>query len=163
MSDHTYRVIEIVGSSPDSIDAAIRNAISRAAETIRGLDWFEVSVGSRSPCRRRGRALPGDAEGRLPNGRRVGPSRRQAAARERTARRTPAPAGIHACARPRRPGGSTPPSRRSPPGRPPRTGSAAGCARSRTTVPLPGSAQPSDPPRPAWPNPGITPGIGIEW
>ena len=42
MSDHTYRVIEVVGSSPDSIDAAIRNAISRAAETMRGLDWFEV-------------------------------------------------------------------------------------------------------------------------
>ena len=43
MSDHTYRVIEIVGSSPDSVDAAIRNAISRASETIRGLDWFEVT------------------------------------------------------------------------------------------------------------------------
>lgn len=42
MSDHTYRVIEIVGSSPDSIDAAIKNAISRASETIRDLDWFEV-------------------------------------------------------------------------------------------------------------------------
>ena len=42
MSDHIYRVIEIVGSSPDGVDAAIRNGISRAAETIRGLDWFEV-------------------------------------------------------------------------------------------------------------------------
>jgi dodecin len=42
MSDHTYRVIEIVGSSPDGIDAAIRNAISRASETMRELDWFEV-------------------------------------------------------------------------------------------------------------------------
>jgi flavin-binding protein dodecin len=42
MSDHTYRVIEIVGSSPDSIDEAIRNAISRASETMRGLDWFEM-------------------------------------------------------------------------------------------------------------------------
>jgi dodecin len=42
MSDHTYRIIEIVGSSPDSIDAAIRNAISRASQTMRGLDWFEV-------------------------------------------------------------------------------------------------------------------------
>ena len=42
MSDHTYRIIEIVGSSPDSVDAAIRNAISRASETMRGLDWFEV-------------------------------------------------------------------------------------------------------------------------
>ena len=42
MSDHTYRVIEIVGTSPEGTDAAIRNAISRANETIRGLDWFEV-------------------------------------------------------------------------------------------------------------------------
>jgi flavin-binding protein dodecin len=42
MSNHTYRIVEIVGSSPDSIDAAIRNAISRASETMRGLDWFDV-------------------------------------------------------------------------------------------------------------------------
>ncbi len=42
MSDHTYRVIEIVGSSPDGIDAAIRNAIARASETMRELDWFEM-------------------------------------------------------------------------------------------------------------------------
>jgi flavin-binding protein dodecin len=42
MSDHTYRIIEIVGSSPDGIDAAIRNAVSRAGQTMRGLDWFEV-------------------------------------------------------------------------------------------------------------------------
>jgi len=42
MSDHTYRIIEIVGSSPDNVDAAIRNSISRASETMRGLDWFEV-------------------------------------------------------------------------------------------------------------------------
>jgi flavin-binding protein dodecin len=42
MSDHTYRVIELVGSSPDGIDAAIRNAIGRASETMRGLDWFEM-------------------------------------------------------------------------------------------------------------------------
>jgi flavin-binding protein dodecin len=42
MSDHTYRVIEIVGSSPDGTDAAIRNAVVRAAQTMRGLDWFEV-------------------------------------------------------------------------------------------------------------------------
>ena len=42
MSEHTYRIIEIVGSSSDSVDAAISNAISRASETMRGLDWFEV-------------------------------------------------------------------------------------------------------------------------
>ncbi|MET0699007.1 MAG: dodecin [Mycobacterium sp.] len=44
MSDHTYRVIEIVGTSPEGTDAAIRNGISRAAKTTRGLDWFEVTA-----------------------------------------------------------------------------------------------------------------------
>jgi flavin-binding protein dodecin len=42
MSEHTYRVIEIVGTSPEGTDAAIRNGVSRAAQTTRGLDWFEV-------------------------------------------------------------------------------------------------------------------------
>ncbi|OSC39396.1 dodecin [Mycobacterium decipiens] len=42
MSNHTYRVIEIVGTSADGIDAAIRNGLARAAQTMRGLDWFEV-------------------------------------------------------------------------------------------------------------------------
>jgi flavin-binding protein dodecin len=41
--DHTYRVTEIVGSSPDSVEQAIRNAISRAGATLRKLDWFEVT------------------------------------------------------------------------------------------------------------------------
>lgn len=41
--DHTYRVTEIVGSSPESVDQAVRNAISRAHETLRNLDWFEVT------------------------------------------------------------------------------------------------------------------------
>ena len=43
MSDHVYRVIEVVGSSPESVDAAIRNGISRVAQTTRNLDWFEVT------------------------------------------------------------------------------------------------------------------------
>jgi flavin-binding protein dodecin len=43
MSNRTYRVTEIVGTSPDSIDAAIRNGLARAAETLRHLDWFEVT------------------------------------------------------------------------------------------------------------------------
>jgi dodecin len=42
MSDHTYRVIEIVGSSPDGVSAAIRNGLSRVAETTRNVDWFDV-------------------------------------------------------------------------------------------------------------------------
>ncbi|MEY8016707.1 dodecin [Mycobacterium servetii] len=42
MNNHTYRVIEIVGSSPDGVDAAIRSGLKRAAQTMRNLDWFEV-------------------------------------------------------------------------------------------------------------------------
>jgi dodecin len=41
--DHTYRVTEIVGSSPDSIEQAVHNAIGRAATTLRHLDWFQVT------------------------------------------------------------------------------------------------------------------------
>ncbi|MYT26951.1 dodecin domain-containing protein, partial [Streptomyces sp. SID7760] len=43
MSNHTYRVTEIVGTSPEGIDQAIRNGITRAGETLRNLDWFEVT------------------------------------------------------------------------------------------------------------------------
>jgi len=43
MADHVYRVTEIVGTSPDSIDAAIKTGLSRASETLRHLDWFEVT------------------------------------------------------------------------------------------------------------------------
>jgi flavin-binding protein dodecin len=41
--DHVYRVTEIVGSSPDSIEQAIHNAVRRAGSTVRHLDWFEVT------------------------------------------------------------------------------------------------------------------------
>lgn len=43
MSEHVYRVTEIVGSSTESIDAAIRNGVERASRTLRNLDWFEVT------------------------------------------------------------------------------------------------------------------------
>jgi dodecin len=43
MTDRTYRVTEIVGTSTEGIDAAIRNGIRRAGETLRHLDWFEVT------------------------------------------------------------------------------------------------------------------------
>jgi flavin-binding protein dodecin len=43
MSNHTYRVTEIVGTSQESLDDAIRNGITRASATLRGMDWFEVS------------------------------------------------------------------------------------------------------------------------
>ena len=40
--DHTYKVIELVGSSPVGIEQAINNAVTRAGESLKGLDWFEV-------------------------------------------------------------------------------------------------------------------------
>jgi flavin-binding protein dodecin len=43
MTNHTYRVTEIVGTSPEGIEPAIRNALHRAGETLRYLDWFEVT------------------------------------------------------------------------------------------------------------------------
>ncbi len=42
MSDHVYKVVELVGSSPDSIENAIQTAIRRADQTLRNLRWFEV-------------------------------------------------------------------------------------------------------------------------
>jgi flavin-binding protein dodecin len=43
MSDRTYRVTEIVGTSGDSVQQAVRNGVKRAGETLRHLDWFEVT------------------------------------------------------------------------------------------------------------------------
>ena len=41
-SDHTYKKIEIVGSSSESSDDAIRNAIAACKDSIKHMDWFEV-------------------------------------------------------------------------------------------------------------------------
>ena len=43
MTNRTYRVSELVGTSTDSIDDAIRNGVRRASQTLRHLDWFEVT------------------------------------------------------------------------------------------------------------------------
>lgn len=42
MSDHVYKKIELTGSSTDSIEDAVRNAVSRAGQTVRNMRWFEV-------------------------------------------------------------------------------------------------------------------------
>lgn len=42
MAEHVYKKIEIVGSSPNGLEEAVRNALSRARETIRNMRWFEV-------------------------------------------------------------------------------------------------------------------------
>ncbi|MGA8046523.1 MAG: dodecin [Dermatophilaceae bacterium] len=43
MSKHVYNVSEIVGSSHDSIEDAVQTAIAEASQTLRNLDWFEVT------------------------------------------------------------------------------------------------------------------------
>jgi flavin-binding protein dodecin len=42
MSNHTYKVVELVGSSEASIEAAIQSAIADASRTVRNMRWFEV-------------------------------------------------------------------------------------------------------------------------
>ena len=42
MSEHVYKTVEITGSSPDVISEAIRVAVSKASQTLRHLEWFEV-------------------------------------------------------------------------------------------------------------------------
>lgn len=42
MSDHIYKIVELVGSSTSGSDDAINNAIERANKTLRHMDWFEV-------------------------------------------------------------------------------------------------------------------------
>jgi hypothetical protein len=43
VSDHVYRLSEIVGSSPTSIDEAIRTAVRKASQTVRNIEWFQTS------------------------------------------------------------------------------------------------------------------------
>ncbi|GAC1364825.1 MAG: dodecin family protein [Novosphingobium sp.] len=43
MTDHTYRVTELVGTSPDSVAQAIRNGVSRVSRTVRNVEWFEAT------------------------------------------------------------------------------------------------------------------------
>jgi flavin-binding protein dodecin len=42
MSDHVYKIVELVGSSPTSIEDAIQTAIARASNTVDNIRWFEV-------------------------------------------------------------------------------------------------------------------------
>ncbi|MEA2280206.1 MAG: dodecin [Solirubrobacteraceae bacterium] len=44
MSDHVYKSVEITGSSPEGVTQAIDRAVTKAAESLRGLDWFELTA-----------------------------------------------------------------------------------------------------------------------
>lgn len=42
MANRTYNITEIVGTSPEGVEAAVSNAVAQASQTVRNLDWFEV-------------------------------------------------------------------------------------------------------------------------
>ena len=42
MSNHIYKIIELTGSSPESSDQAVKNAVNKAAQSVRNMRWFEV-------------------------------------------------------------------------------------------------------------------------
>ena len=42
MSDHIYKIVQLVGSAPSSVEDAIQNAIARASKSLKHLRWFEV-------------------------------------------------------------------------------------------------------------------------
>lgn len=43
MSNHVYKLLELTGSSPEGIEAAVSNAIAKAHETVRNIHWFQVT------------------------------------------------------------------------------------------------------------------------
>lgn len=43
MSEHIYKTIELTGTSPESIEAAVATAVHRASETLHNLRWYHVS------------------------------------------------------------------------------------------------------------------------
>lgn len=43
MTNHVYKTVDVTGSSPDVISDAIRTAVSKASQTLRHLEWFEVT------------------------------------------------------------------------------------------------------------------------
>lgn len=42
MSSHIYKKIELIGSSPNNVEEAVQNALSKAAQSLRQMRWFEV-------------------------------------------------------------------------------------------------------------------------
>ena len=69
MSEHVYKKIEIVGSSPNGMEEAVQNALSRASKTIRNMRWFEVSETRGYIDGRQNRPLAGDVKDRVYAGR----------------------------------------------------------------------------------------------
>jgi dodecin len=42
MSDHTYKIMDLVGTSPNSIEEAVKNAVEKASKTVRNMRWLQI-------------------------------------------------------------------------------------------------------------------------
>ena len=65
MADSVHKVVEVVGTSDESVSKAINGAIAKAGQTLRQLGWFEVARDSRQHRGRQGKALSGHPQGWL--------------------------------------------------------------------------------------------------
>ena len=65
MTEHVFKVVELVGSSKESVSDAIQGAITRASKTIRNLRWFEVVQVRGGIAEGTISAIPSDAKSRL--------------------------------------------------------------------------------------------------
>ncbi|MFO7445709.1 MAG: dodecin family protein [Ignavibacteriaceae bacterium] len=43
MSSHIYKIIELTGSSPNSVEEAVNNAVNKASQTVKNMRWFQVT------------------------------------------------------------------------------------------------------------------------
>ena len=65
MSSHVYKLLELTGSSTLGIEDAVRSAIAKASESVRHIQWFEVTETRGHVVEGKGRALAGVVEDRL--------------------------------------------------------------------------------------------------
>ena len=66
MTDRSYAIATLVGTSPESIDTAVRNAVKRAGEIHKHVDWFEVDQNSWICARKWGGSFPSHSPCGLP-------------------------------------------------------------------------------------------------
>ena len=84
MSEHIYKKIELVGSSPNGFEEAVKNALVRAEKTVRNMRWFEVAETRGIHRERQSRSLAGNTEDWFYPRRRVRTVRRIKSLKRRT-------------------------------------------------------------------------------
>ena len=75
MPEKTYKIVDVVGVSDQSIHQGVRNALKKASQTLRNIDWFEVREDPRVGQRQGRTRVPGPSQDRFPSRKRFGLSR----------------------------------------------------------------------------------------